>query len=126
MLIERAESLTLDWPRLGPAVPAYRGGTGDLVVLGSAAQLAGGTVQPGEGGDDEWLPADLRQLAGPLPVERAASGRPPDTGCCLPTPAPRPTAAAATPRLPWASSVRLRAVRAGPPTSTRREHRRGQ
>lgn len=82
--IDRAEAITLDWPRLGPAVPTYRARVGDLVALGTAAAFNAGS--PGSGpaiargatgmrpaersqpGDDDWLPPDLRRLAGPLPV----------------------------------------------------------
>ena len=117
--IERAESLTLDWPRLGPAVPAYRARAGDLVALGSAAELAGGTLQPGEGaGDDEWLPADLRQLAGPLPV----SEPPPVARLYRLLPATAGAAAdggRGAPRLPSGRSPRS-VPSAGPPTSTAR------
>ena len=42
--IERAEALTLDWPRLGTGGAGLPRRIGDLVALGSAAQLAGGTV----------------------------------------------------------------------------------
>jgi hypothetical protein len=55
--IDRVEALTLDWPRLGPAVPAYRARPGDLVAL-----EAGGA--PAAVVDSAWLPEDLRDLAG--------------------------------------------------------------